>query len=73
MANTAWRAARARCPNYSCSNAWSVTCTVEEPRTKIIRKLKEPNATQDWFGRYCAMYYTKCPIYRLIEQIEQGT
>lgn len=67
MANTAWRACRARCPYYIRSNDWCITCQGMHDGEEIRRKLPRPAACDEQFRRYCAMHYTACPIYQLID------
>jgi hypothetical protein len=68
MANTVWRAERARCPFYRKSYDVSVTCSVNENETIRYRFSTEARCDEH-FRRHCAVHYMSCPIYKLIEKI----
>lgn len=67
MANTTWRATKARCPFYCGSTNRCITCA-DEGGDKIRRRFRTDRACADWFRRFCAQKFKSCSVYEMIRK-----
>ena len=68
MANLSWRKAKAKCPFYYTSRDEAITCSCGAGGVKGLKVIfLTAFYCGEWFRRFCAAGYSRCPNHRRIE------